>query len=165
MKGTIRRYPVSAPERGRGTLLRLLGTPAHRGPALLDPTFLIASTINEDGWIELPAVQGGFPVLFARALFGLDEDGAFVQQVAPGAAGHRGDTRSPEALDMTFFARCLCGKFGSLTPDLFTVRGYEKTGGLGGQLARTDAASEEARRETLRSAFLVYRSAYGERLV
>lgn len=132
---------------------------------MLNPVFLIASTINDAGWVELPAVQDGFPVLFARALFGLDEAGGFVQQVVPNTAGPLLPSRNLPPLDMTLFARCLCCTFGSLTPDLFTVRGYEKTGGLWGRLVHADAASEEARRRTLRSAFLVHLSAYEERLV
>jgi hypothetical protein len=66
---------------------------------------------------------------------------------------------------MAFFARCLCCRFGTLTPELFAIRGYVATGGLHGGLVRVDAASERARRYVLRNAFLAHLSAYEERLL
>lgn len=131
----------------------------------LHPSFLIASAINYDGWVELPAVQDGVPYSFSRAFFGLDEKGAFVQRVVPNPAGPPPKNVGAAPLDMTLFGRCLCYRFGSLTPDLFTVLGYEKTGGLKGRLVHTDTASEEARRRVLRTAFLIYLAAYEERII
>lgn len=132
---------------------------------MLNPTLLIASAINDDGLVELPAVQDCVPAALARALFGLDETGGFVQQVVPRTAGARALTRPGRPLDMTFFARCLCYEFGALTPEVFALRGYAATGGHRGRLVHADADAEEARRRTLRSAFLVHLSAYEERLI
>ena len=134
-------------------------------PHVLNPPLLIASAINTDGQVELPAVQEAIPSALARALFEVDPAGEFVQQVVPRTAKVVAFPGKWQPLDMTFFARCLCCRFGALTPELFAIRGHEATGGLRGRLVHADAASEEARRRVLRSAFLVHLSAYEERLI
>ena len=132
---------------------------------MLNATFLIASAINTDGQVELPAVQESIPSALARALFETDEVGSFVQRVVPRGAGATAHLGSREPLDMTFFARCLCCRFGELTPALFSIRGHSVTGRYRGRLLHTDPASDEARRRALRNAFLVHLSAYEERLI
>jgi hypothetical protein len=128
---------------------------------MLHPAFLIAAAVNDAGHVELPAAGEGTAFPIARAYFAPDSRGGFVQRVAP-AAGRGGDW---EPLDMAFFARCLGLALGALTPDLFAVRGVGGVGQSRGRLARTDAASEEARLQALRTAFLVHLAAYEGRLV
>ncbi|WP_412068925.1 hypothetical protein [Rubrivirga sp. IMCC43871] len=128
---------------------------------MLHPAFLLAAAINDDGWIELPAVGTGTAFPIARALFGVDSDGGFAQCVVGGLATD-GEWRP---FDMAFFARCLALTLGPVTPDLFAIRGVGAVGQSCGRLARADAASEEARRQVLRGAFLVHLAAYEGRLV
>ncbi|MEP0546953.1 MAG: hypothetical protein ABJF88_08475 [Rhodothermales bacterium] len=137
----------------------------REGLAVINPTFLIASAINTDGQVELPAVREAIPSALARALFEVDPAGGFVQQVVPRTAKVLAFPGKWRPLDMTFFARCLCCQFGVLTPELFAIRGHPTTGGLRGRLLHTDPTSEEVRRRTLRSAFLIHLSAYEERLI
>jgi hypothetical protein len=129
------------------------------------PSSLIAAAINADGRVELPAVQDGIPSALARALFEPDEAGGFVQWVVPRTGGAIAHPASRQPLDMTFFARCLCCRFGALTPELFTIRGYAATGWLLGRLVHAVDTSEEARQRVLGNAFLIHLSAYEERLV
>lgn len=128
---------------------------------MLHPAFLLAAAVNDDGWIELPAAGTGTAFPIARALFAPDAEGGFVQRVVP-CAGPDGEWRP---LDMAFFARCLTLSLGPVTPDLFATRGVGAVGQSRGRLARTDEASEEARRQVLRGAFLVHLAAYEGRLV
>ena len=132
---------------------------------MLNATFLIASAINADGKVELPAVQDGVPIALVRAYFSIAAGGRLVQQVMPRALAPGSSRRDEAPLDMTFFARCLCRRFGELTPDIFTLRGFAATGGFKGNLLLTDAASEDARQRALRNAFLVHLTAYEERLI
>ncbi|PAP74185.1 hypothetical protein [Rubrivirga marina] len=128
---------------------------------MLHPAFLIAAAVNDEGHVELPAAGGGTAFPIARAHFAPDDQGGFVQRVVP-AVGQDGRW---ETLDMAFFARCLALALGALTPDLFAVRGVGVPGQARGRLARRDPASEEARLQTLRAAFLVHLAAYEGRLV
>lgn len=131
---------------------------------MLHPAFLLAAAINDDGWIELPAAGAGAAFSVTRAFFApsvpasqlVVADGGFMQCVST-AAGGASDWRP---LDMAFFARCLGLALGSVTPDLFAVRGVGAVGQSRGRLARTDATSEEARLRVLRGAFLVHHAAY-----
>lgn len=128
---------------------------------MLHPAFLIAAAVNDEGHVELPAAGGGTAFPIARAHFAPDDRGGFVQRVVP--AVEQGGRWEP--LDMAFFARCLGLALGALTPDLFAVRGVGVPGQARGRLARRDPASEEARLQALRAAFLVHLAAYEGRLV
>lgn len=128
---------------------------------MLHPAFLLASAVNDDGCIELPAVSGASRYPIANAYFSPDARGTFVQRVVPRGA----KAGEWEPLDMAFFARCLGLALGSLTPELFALRGVGGPGQPCGRLLRTDRASEEARVAILRSAFLVHLAAYESRLV
>lgn len=128
---------------------------------MLSPTFLIAASITEDGWIELPAAGSGTAYPIARAYFAVDAEGGFAQCVVGGLEPD-GDWRS---LDMAYFARCLALELGPLTPDLFAIRGVGAVGTSCGRLAQADDASDEKRRQVLRGAFLVHLAAYESRLV
>ncbi len=128
---------------------------------MLRPTFLLAAAVNDDGWIELPAAEPGAAFPLARLHVAPDADGGFVQRLVP-TAGPPGEWRP---LDMAVFARCLALTLGPVTPDLFAVRGVGAVGQSRGRLARTDAASDEARLQILRGAFLAHLVAYEGRLV
>lgn len=128
---------------------------------MLHPAFLLASAVNDDGCIELPAASGTARYPIANAYFSSDARGNFVQRVAPRGA-RPGEW---EPLDMAFFARCLGLALGALTPDLFALRGVGGPGQPRGRLLYTDRASEDARMAVLRSAFLVHLAAYESRLV
>lgn len=131
--------------------------------AMLNPTFLLAATINEDGCMDLPAVQEGSP--FPRAHFWPGEDGAFLQRIVSNVPGDRTPPAEARPLDMVFFARCLWRALGALTPGLFTVVGYEEEGARRERLVYADARSEAARVALLRDAFLVHLQAYEEHLI
>lgn len=130
---------------------------------MLNPTFLLAATINEDGCMDLPAVQEGSP--FPRAHFWPGEDGAFLQRLVSNVPGDTAPPAAPRALDMAFFARCLGHALGTLTPDLFAVVRREEGGVRGERLAYADAKAEAARVALLRDAFVLHLLAYEDHLV
>lgn len=128
---------------------------------MLQPAFLLAATINADGWIDLPAAGHGAAFPLGRLQVTPDDVGHFAQRVVD-ARGQAGDWAP---LDMAGFARSLALALGPVTPDLFAVRGVGGVGQSCGRLARTDAASDAARLQVLRTAFLVHLAAYEGRLV
>ena len=129
---------------------------------MLNPTFLLASTINADGCIELPIVEEALPFPVATALFWPGEDGAFVQRIASVFSPAIASPSEATPLDMVFLGRCLSSTLGGLTPELFRV----EEGGPGCvRLVRTNAAAEQVRVRMLRDAFTLYLAAYEERLV
>ena len=130
---------------------------------MLNPTFLLAATINEDGCMDLPAVQEGSP--FPRVHFWPGEDGAFLQRIVSNVPGDRTPAAEARPLDMVFFARCLWRALGTLTPALFTLVGHVEEGARREQMVYADARSEAARVALLRDAFLVHLQAYEERLI
>ena len=130
-------------------------------PTALHPTFLIAATINEEGYAELPAIEGGAVLPLARLHVAPDDTGGLVQRVVSAArpAGRW------EPLDTALFAKCLGLALGPATPGLFALRGIGTAAQSKAGLLYQDAASEQARRRAIRSAFLVHLAAYEERLV
>ena len=98
---------------------------------------------------------------FKRALFAPSTAGALLQSTVSQVGG-RG---AWVPLEMDYFARCLGLAFGARTPSLFVVRGVGGPESGCGRLARSDAASGEARERIIRAALLVHIAAYEERLV
>ncbi len=139
----------------------MLPTPSPPDRAMLHPAFLIAATVTDDGWIELPAAGTGTAHPVDRLHVAPGADGGFVQRVVPPA----GRDEPWQPFEMAFFARCLALALGPVTPGLFEVRGVGALGSSRGRLARTDAASEAARLQVLRSAFLAHLAAYEEGFV
>ena len=82
---------------------------------MLNATLLLASTINAEGCIELPAVGLQSPA--ATALFWPGEGGELLQRVlwAPPTGG----PGAGRPLNAAFFARCVRARFGALTPAPF----------------------------------------------
>lgn len=131
---------------------------------MLNPTLLIAATIDDDGQIVLPAAQQGIASALVKAYFSIGEHGRLVQHVAPQGAPGAGTKPGGAPLDMTFFAACLSRQFGELTPSLFALRGFAATGGVHGKLLHADDAAERERYRILRNAFLVHLAAHEDRL-
>lgn len=130
---------------------------------MLNPTFLLAATIDADGRMDLPAVQEGSP--FPRVHVWPGEDGALLQQLVSNVPGDKAPPAPARALDMVFFARCLEHALGTLTPDLFAVVRRQEDGLRRERLAYTDAKADAARVALLRDAFVLHLLAYEDRLV
>lgn len=131
--------------------------------SMLNPTFLLAATINADGCMDLPAVREGSP--FPRGHFWPGEDGGLLQRLVSNAPGDRTPPAEARPLDMVFFARCLRGALGALTPDLFALVEYEEGGVRRERLAYGDAKAEAARVALIRDAFVLHLLAYEDRLI
>lgn len=135
----------TAPGNAHSTPQSPYGSHPHR----LDPSFLIAATINADGDIELPdAREEG-----ARIWFCLDEVGG-IQQRRSGRI---------EPLDMLLLAESLTRLLGENTPQLFELRASEDGATL--HLSSAGAEFDRARLRLLQNAFAVYLTVYEERLV
>ncbi|HEX7071096.1 MAG TPA: hypothetical protein VF190_09835 [Rhodothermales bacterium] len=117
----------------------------------LNATLLLASTINEDGNMELP--ERGDDGRLVTAIYELDGEGNLQRR--------RDGVRAE--FDMLAFSESLNLLFGDNTPALFRLHTAGDGNGIDHTLA--DEASDRLRHETIRNAFNVYLMAYEERLV
>lgn len=148
---------------------QVLRRPSADPSSHLIPTLLIAATINEDGNIDLPAVENGVVEPETRVEFYPGSEGEMYQRRYRVAASRPcrsavADRRgAEEPLNMVFFAECLTHTFGELTPCLFRLEKREASATR--QFILGDEDSDRERLRVIHDAFNIYLIAYEECLV